>query len=36
MSLLEALRGEPAVESILGIDRRLPDLGLPKVEWARE
>jgi hypothetical protein len=34
MSLLEALRGEPAVESILGIDRRLPDLGLPKVECA--
>ena len=34
-SLLEALRGEPAVESVLGLARRLPELELPKVEWAR-
>jgi nucleoside-diphosphate-sugar epimerase len=34
-SLLDALAGEPAVESVLGIARRLPQLELPKVEWAR-
>jgi UDP-glucose 4-epimerase len=34
-SLLDALAGEPAVESVLGIARRLPKLELPKVEWAQ-
>lgn len=34
-SLLEALAGEPAVESVLGLARRLPELELPKVEWAQ-
>ena len=34
-SLLEALVGEPAVDSVLGLARRLPKLELPKVEWAR-
>jgi UDP-glucose 4-epimerase len=34
-SLLDALAGEPAVESVLGVARRLPALELPKVEWAR-
>jgi UDP-glucose 4-epimerase len=34
-SLLEALADEPRVESVLGLARRLPELQLPKVEWAR-
>jgi nucleoside-diphosphate-sugar epimerase len=34
-SLLDALAGEPQVESVLGLARRLPDVELPKVEWAR-
>jgi nucleoside-diphosphate-sugar epimerase len=34
-SVLEALAGEPAVESVLGVARRLPQLELPKVEWAQ-
>jgi UDP-glucose 4-epimerase len=33
-SLLEALADEPQVESVLGVARRLPELELPKVEWA--
>jgi UDP-glucose 4-epimerase len=34
-SLLDALADEPAVESVLGIARRRPELELPKVEWAQ-
>jgi nucleoside-diphosphate-sugar epimerase len=34
-SLLEALGDEARVESVLGLARRLPELELPKVEWAR-
>jgi UDP-glucose 4-epimerase len=34
-SLLEALAEEPLVDSVLGLARRLPELELPKVEWAR-
>ncbi len=34
-SVLEALVDEPAVDSVLGLARRLPKLELPKVEWAR-
>ncbi len=34
-SLLEALAQEPHVESVLGVARRLPELELPRVEWAR-
>jgi UDP-glucose 4-epimerase len=34
-SLLDALAGEPQVESVLGLARRLPQLELPNVEWAR-
>lgn len=33
-SVLRSLAQEPRVESVLGIARRLPDLTLPKVEWA--
>src|SRR4051794_7536705 len=33
-SLLRSLEHEPAVESIVGLARRRPDLVLPKVEWA--
>jgi nucleoside-diphosphate-sugar epimerase len=33
-SVLRALVDEPAVESVLGIARRLPELRLPKVDWA--
>jgi UDP-glucose 4-epimerase len=33
-STLEALRADERVDSILGVARRLPDLELPKVEWA--
>jgi hypothetical protein len=31
---LDALAGEPAVQSVLGIARRVPELELPKVECA--
>jgi UDP-glucose 4-epimerase len=34
-SLLEALANEARVESVLGLARRRPQLGLPKVEWAQ-
>jgi UDP-glucose 4-epimerase len=34
-SLLRALQDEPAVDSILGIARRVPETSPPKVEWAR-
>ena len=34
-SVLEALVREPAVESVLGLARREPELELPKVEWAK-
>ena len=34
-SLLHALVDETRVESVLGIARRLPELDLPKVEWAQ-
>ena len=34
-SLLRALADEPAVDSLLGLARRLPELELPKVEWAQ-
>lgn len=33
-SVLRSLTQEPRVESVLGIARRLPDLAMPKVEWA--
>ena len=33
-SLLQALADEPAVDSILGIARRRPELDAPKTEWA--
>ena len=32
-SLLRELADEPAVESVLGLSRRVPELDLPKVEW---
>jgi UDP-glucose 4-epimerase len=32
-SLLRALADEPAVESVLGLCRRVPKAGFPKVEW---
>jgi UDP-glucose 4-epimerase len=34
-SLLETLRDEPAVDSVLGVARRVPEIGLEKVRWAR-
>jgi UDP-glucose 4-epimerase len=33
-SVLRSLGGEERVESILGLARRLPELRMPKVEWA--
>jgi UDP-glucose 4-epimerase len=33
-SLLAALSGDPKIESVLGLARRLPDLAMPKVKWA--
>jgi UDP-glucose 4-epimerase len=33
-SLLGALAGEPAVDSVLGIARRLPEIQYPKTDWA--
>jgi UDP-glucose 4-epimerase len=34
-SLLPALGGDPSVDSILGVARRLPKLDVPKTEWAK-
>jgi UDP-glucose 4-epimerase len=34
-SVLRSLENEERVESVLGIARRLPDLSIPKVEWAQ-
>ena len=34
-SLLTALAGDPAVDSILGVARRSPELQVPKTEWAQ-
>jgi nucleoside-diphosphate-sugar epimerase len=33
-SLLDRLAADPSVESVLGLARRIPDLEVPKVEWA--
>jgi UDP-glucose 4-epimerase len=33
-SLLQALANEPAVDSILGVARRLPDTARPKTDWT--
>jgi nucleoside-diphosphate-sugar epimerase len=33
-SVLHALAREPAVDSILGVQRRLPEMSFPKTEWA--
>jgi nucleoside-diphosphate-sugar epimerase len=33
-SLLRSLASEPAVESVLGLCRRVPQASFPKVEWA--
>ena len=33
-SVLQALAGEPQVESVVGVARRLPKLEAPKTEWA--
>ena len=33
-SVLRSLADEPRVESVLGLARRLPNLAVPKVEWA--
>jgi len=33
-SLLEALAGDPAIDSAVGVARRRPQLELPKTEWA--
>lgn len=34
-ALLRALSAEPAVEEIVGISRRVPELDLPKTRWAK-
>jgi nucleoside-diphosphate-sugar epimerase len=34
-SLLRALADEPAVESVLGLARRLPNMRFPKTEWRQ-
>jgi UDP-glucose 4-epimerase len=34
-SVLRSLADEPAVESVLGVARRLPGLRYPKTDWAR-
>src|SRR3954462_13761803 len=34
-SLLRSLADEPAVESVLGLARRLPNLRFPKTEWRQ-
>jgi UDP-glucose 4-epimerase len=33
-SVLRSLKGEESIDSVLGLARRLPDLSMPKVEWA--
>jgi len=33
-SLLQAVAGEPAIDSAVGVSRRRPKLELPKTEWA--
>src|SRR4028118_576065 len=33
-SVLRSLANEPRVESVLGLARRVPNLTMPKVEWA--
>src|SRR5918998_2431184 len=33
-SVLRSLEKEESAESVLGLARRLPDLTVPKVEWA--
>jgi UDP-glucose 4-epimerase len=33
-SVLHALAAEPAVDSVLGVARRLPEISFPKTEWA--
>jgi UDP-glucose 4-epimerase len=33
-SVLRSLEGEEGIDSVLGLARRLPDLTMPKVEWA--
>jgi UDP-glucose 4-epimerase len=33
-SVLRALAGDPSVESVLGIARRLPEMSFPKTEWV--
>ncbi|MBT2510402.1 NAD-dependent epimerase/dehydratase family protein [Streptomyces sp. ISL-98] len=33
-SVMQALGSDPQVDSVLGLARRLPDLPLPKAEWA--
>lgn len=34
-SVLRSLADEPAVDSVLGVARRLPDLRYPKTDWAQ-
>src|ERR671933_1689066 len=34
-SVLHALAREPAVDSIVGVARRLPEMSFPKTEWAQ-
>src|SRR5690349_9119539 len=34
-SLLDALAAEPAVDSVLGVARRAPELEVSKVDWAQ-
>src|SRR5919112_955120 len=34
-SVLHALSREPAVDSILGVARRIPEMSFPKTEWAQ-
>ena len=34
-SVVEALRRDPAVDSVVGLARRLPELQLAKVQWVR-
>ncbi len=34
-SVLRSLAGDPAVESVLGIARRIPEAGFPKTEWRQ-
>jgi UDP-glucose 4-epimerase len=34
-SVLDALAGEPAVDSVLGVARRVPELEYPRTDWVR-